>query len=102
MRQPLYYNCTFTHDCISPLTKPSTERSLSSQKQLITYLRNQTGENRLNGLANKSINCDVKVDIEDVLRDFERKSRRIKIEEVLKSAYLVFVSSLSISNIRAL
>jgi len=53
-----------------PVTTASSERYFSSLRRLKTYLRNTTGENRLNGLAVMNIHRDLVVttgEIKDAL-----------------------------------
>ncbi|KAL4100912.1 hypothetical protein QTP88_020937 [Uroleucon formosanum] len=55
-----------------PMSTATPERTFSSLKRLKTYLRNSTGETRLNGLALMSIHREINVDPEEVLN---RKAR---------------------------
>jgi len=49
----------------------------SSERRLKTYIRNTTGEERLNGLAMLQIHCDIAVDPEAVLQKLSEKSCRL-------------------------
>lgn len=60
-----------------PVTTASSERSFSSLRRLKTYLRNSTGEHRLNGLALLNIHRDITIQAEDVLNEFSKTSRRL-------------------------
>jgi hypothetical protein len=60
-----------------PVTTASSERSFSTLRRLKTYLRNTTGEERLNGLAMLQIHRDIPVDPEAVLQKLSEKSRRL-------------------------
>ena len=67
----------FTFD--SSETFPQLERSFSTLRRLKTYLRNRTGEERLNGLALLNIHRDVEVTSDRILDILARKTRRIDI-----------------------
>ncbi|XP_060878267.1 52 kDa repressor of the inhibitor of the protein kinase-like [Metopolophium dirhodum] len=57
-----------------PMSTATPERTFSSLKRLKTYLRNSTGETRLNGLALMSIHREINVDPEEQeLQDFALK-----------------------------
>lgn len=60
-----------------PVTVSSVERSFSTLKRIINYLRNSTGESRLNGLALLSIHREVPIKIEEVIDRFAQKNRRM-------------------------
>ena len=62
-----------------PVTVASSERSFSILRRLKTYLRNRTGEERLNGLALLNIHRDVDVTSDRILDILARKTRRIDI-----------------------
>ncbi|XP_022168857.1 52 kDa repressor of the inhibitor of the protein kinase-like [Myzus persicae] len=62
-----------------PMSTATPERTFSSLKRLKTYLRNSTGETRLNGLALMSIHREINVDPEEVLNRFAKQSRRMMI-----------------------
>lgn len=55
-----------------PITVASAERSFSSLKRIKTYLRNSTGENRLNGLAALSIHREFNVHPEKIIEIFTK------------------------------
>ncbi|XP_050058793.1 52 kDa repressor of the inhibitor of the protein kinase-like [Aphis gossypii] len=60
-----------------PMSIATPERTFSSLKGLKTYLRNSTGETRINGLALMSIHREINVDPEEVLNRFAKQPRRI-------------------------
>jgi len=60
-----------------PMSTATPKRTFSSLKRLKTYLRNSTGETRLNGLALMSIHREINVDPEEVLNRFAKQSRRM-------------------------
>lgn len=61
-----------------PVTTCTAERSFSTLKRLKTFLRNSTGEERLNGLALMSVHRRFDLDTEEVMNDFAaKKSRRL-------------------------
>ena len=60
-----------------PITTASVERSFSTLRRIKTYLRNTTGENRLNGLAQLNIHRHINIDVEDVLDELSKKKRKI-------------------------
>ncbi|XP_022181800.1 uncharacterized protein LOC111041726 [Myzus persicae] len=62
-----------------PVTTASSERSFSSLRRLKTYLRNTTGENRLNGLAVMNIHRDLVVTTDEIIDTLALKNRRIKL-----------------------
>lgn len=62
-----------------PVTTCCAERSFSSLKNLKTYLRNSTGEERLNGIALMYVHHNVAVDEEEVIDELSIKPRRMKI-----------------------
>ncbi|XP_043065493.1 52 kDa repressor of the inhibitor of the protein kinase-like [Drosophila ficusphila] len=62
-----------------PVTVASSERSFSTLRRLKTYLRNRTGEERLNGLALLNIHRDVNVTSDQILDILAKRSRRIDI-----------------------
>lgn len=64
---------------VIPVTSSEPERSFSTLKRLKTYLRNSTGEFRLNGLAALSIHRDIKISSDEIIDRFgDIKKRRIK------------------------
>nr|CAH7718966.1 unnamed protein product [Callosobruchus chinensis] len=60
-----------------PLTTCTCERSFFSLSLLKTYLRNSTGEERLNGLD--FIHPDITINEEDLLNQLAQKQRRLDI-----------------------
>lgn len=62
-----------------PVTVASSERSFSTLRRLKTYLRNKTGEARLNELALLNIHRDLVVTSDQILDIMARKPRRIDI-----------------------
>jgi hypothetical protein len=63
-----------------PVTTCTAERSFSTLKVLKTYLRNCTGEERLNGLALMYIHDNLHVSTEEVLEDLASKPRKLDIK----------------------
>jgi hypothetical protein len=62
---------------VIPVSTATPERTFSALRLLKTYLRNRTGEKRLNGLAHMYFNSTVPVDIENVIdRSASMKNRR--------------------------
>ncbi|XP_008178653.1 52 kDa repressor of the inhibitor of the protein kinase-like [Acyrthosiphon pisum] len=59
-----------------PVSIATGERSFSTLRRLKTYLRNSSGQIRLNGLALLNIHHDINVDINDVLDELAKKSKR--------------------------
>ncbi|XP_060873994.1 52 kDa repressor of the inhibitor of the protein kinase-like [Metopolophium dirhodum] len=59
-----------------PVSTATRERSFSTLRRLKTYLRNSSGQIRLNGLALLNIHRDINVDINDVLDELAKKSKR--------------------------
>ncbi|CAI6377485.1 unnamed protein product [Macrosiphum euphorbiae] len=59
-----------------PVSTATGERSFSTLRRLKTYLRNSSGQIRLNGLALLNIHRDINVDINDVLDELAKKSIR--------------------------
>jgi len=60
-----------------PVTTCSRERSFSTLRRLKTYLRNTTGEDRLNGLALLNIHRDVKIDVGQIIAELCAAPRRL-------------------------
>jgi len=60
-----------------PVTTCSSERSFSTLRRLKTYLRNTTGDDRLNGLALLNIHRDVRIDISQVITELCAAPRRL-------------------------
>ncbi|KAJ8897255.1 hypothetical protein PR048_002601 [Dryococelus australis] len=59
-----------------PVSTASVERSFSTLKRLKTYLRNSTGDDRLNGLALMSIHHSIPLN-EDIMLEKFAKNRRM-------------------------
>ena len=62
-----------------PVTTCSSERSFSTLRRLITYLRNTMGEERLNGLTSLHVHRDIAVTPDEVLNRLGAKNRRLKL-----------------------
>lgn len=62
-----------------PVTTSTSERSFSSLRALKTYIRNSTGEERLNGLALMYIHQTISVVENEVLDELSQKTRRLNI-----------------------
>jgi len=62
-----------------PVSVASSERSFSCLRKLKTYLRNKTGEDRLNGLMLLNLYRDVEVTCEEVIDVMAKVPRRIDI-----------------------
>ncbi|VVC25450.1 HAT, C-terminal dimerisation domain [Cinara cedri] len=60
-----------------PITVASVERSFSTLKRLKSYLRNSTGENRLNGLDHLSIHREIPIQSSEVVDNFSEKNRKL-------------------------
>lgn len=60
-----------------PVSTATPERSFSSLRRLKNYLRNTTGENRLNGLALMNIHYGIEIDANEVVHIFKKKNRRL-------------------------
>lgn len=60
-----------------PVTSCTCERSFSTIKILKDYLRNSTGEERLNGLALMYMHTEISVSVDEVLDKLAEKCRRI-------------------------
>ncbi|XP_008178700.1 52 kDa repressor of the inhibitor of the protein kinase-like [Acyrthosiphon pisum] len=60
-----------------PVTTATSERSFSTLKRLKTYLRNTTGQSRLNGLALMNIHRDIPLSIDQIIDEFSLKARRM-------------------------
>lgn len=61
-----------------PVTTCSVESSFSSLRYLKNYLRNTTGETRLNGLASMYIHGDIEVNVDEVLDRLANGKRRLQ------------------------
>jgi len=59
------------------MSTATPERKFFSLNRLKTYLRNSTGETRLNGLVLMSIYWDINIDPEEVLNRFAKQSRKM-------------------------
>lgn len=59
-----------------PVTTASGERSFSTLRRLKTYLRNTTGQQRLNGMATLNIHNDIEVKPDLVLDEMAKHSTR--------------------------
>ncbi|XP_063600688.1 uncharacterized protein LOC134776865 [Penaeus indicus] len=66
-----------------PVSTSSSERSSSTLRRLKTYLRNTTGQDRLNGLAILNIHRDIRVSPEDIVN---RLASRTSLAETLRSS----------------
>jgi hypothetical protein len=66
---------------VLPVSVATSERSFSVMKQIKTFLRNRTGDERLSSLALMSIHKEVisKLDPEKIVDEFAKKKRRIKL-----------------------
>jgi hypothetical protein len=62
---------------ILPVSIATPERSFSCLKRIKTYLRNTTGQERLNGLASMNIHNDINVSVDEVFEEFFKKTRKI-------------------------
>jgi hypothetical protein len=62
---------------ILPVSIATPERSFSCLKRMKTYLRNTTGQERLNGLASMNIHKDINVSVDEVFEEFFKKTRKI-------------------------
>jgi len=59
-----------------PVSTATAERTFSTLRRIKTYLRNTTGEDRLTGLALLSIQKEINVDPNEVVRRFALIPRR--------------------------
>ncbi|KAF0747581.1 zinc finger MYM-type protein 1-like [Aphis craccivora] len=63
-----------------PVTTATGERSFSTLRCIKTYLRNTTGQNRLNSLALLNIHRDIEVDSNDIINEMSKSSnKRLKL-----------------------
>ncbi|XP_050541301.1 zinc finger MYM-type protein 1-like [Daktulosphaira vitifoliae] len=62
-----------------PVSAATSERSFSCLRRLKTYLRNKTGEDRLNGLMLLNIYRDVEVTCEEIINTMAKVPRRLDI-----------------------
>lgn len=60
-----------------PVSVAISERSFSCLRRLKTYLRNRTGDERLNGLMLLNLYRDVEVTCDEVIDIMSKKPRRI-------------------------
>jgi len=60
-----------------PVSVATSERSFSSFRRLKTYLRNKTGEERLNGLTLLNVHRDIEVNCEDIHNIMTKTSRKL-------------------------
>lgn len=65
--------------CTLPVTSCTSERSFSTLRRLLTYLRNTTGTTRLNGLALLNIHSEISVSPDEVLDQLATVKRRLNI-----------------------
>uniref|UniRef100_A0A2S2PK90 Repressor of the inhibitor of the protein kinase n=1 Tax=Schizaphis graminum TaxID=13262 RepID=A0A2S2PK90_SCHGA len=63
-----------------PVTTATPERTFSTLRRLKTYLRNTTGESRLNGLGMLNIHRNIEISTDAVLDELSKSSRRINIK----------------------
>lgn len=61
-----------------PVSTCTSERSFSTLRRLKTYLRNSTGQQRLNGLAMLNIHREVIISPEEVLNEMAKSQRRLE------------------------
>ena len=67
-----------------PISSASCERSISTLRNLKTYLRNTMAQDRLNGLALMHAHRDMELDLEKVIDLFANlHSRRMRMENIL-------------------
>lgn len=64
---------------VLPVSTSANERSFSTLRRLKTYLRNSTGNNRMNGLALLNIHRKFTPAVEDILNELAKKPRRLDI-----------------------
>ena len=70
--------------CTLPCTSCECERSFSVMRRLRTYMRCSMSDDRLTSLALMHIHYDMKIDANDVVREFEKKHpRRIGFSNML-------------------
>lgn len=60
-----------------PVTTASSERTFSTLRRLLTYLRSTMGQERLNGLTHLTANRDINIDIDSVINELSKKKRRL-------------------------
>lgn len=61
-----------------PVTTSTSERSFSTLRRLLTYLRSTMEEDRLVGLTHLTCNKDIEIDIDEVIDELAKKKRRLK------------------------
>ncbi|CAI6375957.1 unnamed protein product [Macrosiphum euphorbiae] len=59
-----------------PVTTASGERSFSTLRRIKTYLRNTTGQNRLNGLSMLNIHRDIIITPEEIVNEMGKTSNK--------------------------
>lgn len=59
------------------MSTATPEKTFSCLKRLKTYLRNSTGQTRLNGLALMTVHREINVDPYEVLTQFAKSSRKL-------------------------
>ncbi|CAI6350785.1 unnamed protein product [Macrosiphum euphorbiae] len=62
-----------------PVSSSTCERSFSAMRRINTYLRSTMSQNRFNELGILNIEKDIVVDVEDILNEFSKTERRIKL-----------------------
>jgi hypothetical protein len=60
-----------------PVSIATPERSFSCLKRIKTYLRNTTGQERLNGLDSMNIHKDINGSVDEIFEEFFKKTRKI-------------------------
>lgn len=60
-----------------PVSVASSERSFSTLRRLKTYLRNKTGQDRLNGLALLNVHRDIAVTELEIVEIMSKNNRRL-------------------------
>lgn len=63
--------------CTLPVSTATPERSFSSLKRIKTYLRNSTGQGRLNGLALLSIHKGILITSSEVIDELSKQTRKV-------------------------
>jgi hypothetical protein len=70
--------CTLLHIFLTvPVTSATAERSFSTMKRLLNYLRNTMGQDRLTSLALLSIHRDIEAPVEAIIDELSKKGRRL-------------------------
>ena len=70
-----------------PVTTASAEQSFSQLRQLLTYLRNTTAEDRLNGLTLLQLHREIEIPTQELINTFAEK----KIQTLKSDFVMVFV-----------